>query len=164
MSINTELMQQVVADLNNDKKFIKERATLEKQKERVAKVNNGEVTSVAATVLGTAAFVGNAIADFLPSYEYNNGTAIAGAVLFGAGLVGLSTCEKIKEYIGIKQARTYNSIYSKVQENYIEKVNEQNPEVTFTEQDYLDEVIDYQNDTGKVFDIKDFEIETEKEI
>lgn len=155
MSINTELMQQVVANLNANKEFKQKSEKIIKCDNQRDKITKVEKVLGGVLVGGTGVSVGGLLASFEPSNEIEETVVYAGAGILCASLAGVALCEEIKERIKSKSTDLYNDVYSQVSEDYIARVRESKE--NYTEKDYLHDIAVYQYENEKMFNIVDFE-------
>lgn len=160
MSINTELMQQVVANLNANKEFKKQSEKLIKYDNQVNKISKVGNAFMGTFVGGTGVAVAGAMVSFSEQYsQYDVPMLIGGLGVFAAGLGGYTLCETVKAHIRSKSVDVYNDVYSQVGESYIAKVNESDQ--NYSEDDYFDDLGEYQRENEKVFNIADFDNESD---
>lgn len=160
MSINTELMQQVVAHLNANKEFKEKSEKLIKYDNQVNKISKVGNAFIGTFVGGTGVAVAGAMVSFSEQYgQYDMPMLMGGLGVFAAGLMGETICEQLKAHIRSKSVDVYNDVYSQVGESYIAKVNESNQ--NYSEDDYLNDLGEYQRENEKVFNIADFDNESD---
>ena len=160
MSLNTELMQQVVAHLNENKEFKQKSEKLTKYNKQRDIISKVEMPFVGGFIGGAGIACVSAMSSFTPYSENDMKILMGGIGLIGASTVATAIYEELKEHIKQKSVGLYNEIYSQVGDNYIEEMNKTNP--NYYEEEFLDDIDEYQQENEKMFDIADFESESIK--